>query len=247
MGKPTITIVTGLPNSGQEEYCKNLAGEKFKIPNAPFMAEYMKQGKDIILCDICDFNFIKYETRNNFFSDIIRYYGSNNFKRKIVICTRPYLIHYDQFKLLYNFEFPITSEGFEILIHSDGKDNIFYKPHHKRNYKIQKYMKRLNNSKGYHAAALNFDIGVEYVSANGDIHSHGNVGAYIAASNINTIKLDADPTTDYQEKLNMIFLINYQNYIDKMGMSSFILHFSDTEARALLDLDTCKRIQMNKS
>lgn len=249
MSIPTLTIITGLPNSGQEEYFDNMAVsiyDKYVIPAIPQICEDLRKGKDVVFCTLADPEYIKYDKRKEFMNEIIaKMDHPDSVRFDIVICVRSHTtLTTEDFQLLYNFEFPIKEEGFEniiIEVVNSGRtcnndfDDIMYKwPAHT---KVSNAMKQCGHDIGYVSGSSIYDIGKLYREVY-DLRYMANIGAYIVAGNINSIKLTTDPKADYAQKLNMIFLVNYQDYHFRYKLKDLIERFGAQRFKMLMNFDT---------
>lgn len=244
MSIPTLTIITGLPNSGQEEYLDNMnisLFDKYVIPAIPQICEDLRKGKNVALWHL---DYIKYDKRKEFMSEIIaKMDHPDSVRFDIVICVKSYsLLSDDDFKLLCDFEFPIKEEGFENIIiekHNPNNqyDNILY--NWRSNLKISEAMKKCGYGIGCASGAGIYNIGtlgrVVYCY---DTKYIGNFGAYIVAANVDSIKLAPDPKEDYNQKLNMIFIINYQNYGYRYKLDELITRFGPYKFKMIMTIDT---------
>ena len=186
MSIPTLTIITGLPNSGQGEYYENMTGNKFITPDVSLMCKFLRKGENVVLWHL---DYIKFDKRKEFIKEIIKGMDHPESVRfDIVICVRSHTtLTTEDFQLLYNFEFPIKEEGFEniiIEVTNSGRtcnndfDDIMYK--WTAHTKISNAMKQCGHDIGYVSGSSIYDIGKLYREVY-DLRYMANIGAYIVA------------------------------------------------------------------
>lgn len=249
MSMSTLTIVTGLPNSGQSEYCKSKNYVPFKRIEYSLIAEAIKEGRDVVIQNEA---FINHSQRKNLLQNL-SYHTGVSYRKVIVICTKPYKeIPDNEFSLLCSFEFPLKNEEFDQIIiinkPTNVSDSILYSARGKSHREIMDLMGQIYQSKGYISGAYNFDIGLLYPNDTLDKYVYyDNIGGYIVASNADTIRLHVDPEIDSKEKLDMIFLVNYNNRVNTLSIAQLLEQFGEHETRILMDFNACRSIIQNQA
>ena len=241
MNESILTIVTGLPGDDLHEYSKILDGTWFTAPDVPLMVAYLKQGEHVILVDS---GCCKYSYRNNFMAEIYNKFPLVKFK--IIVYVKPRnLLTDEDFKVLQDFEFPTTEELFinikVVCKHHD--DNLMYTGH--AHTELANKMRLLyGNKSGYVSGATIYDISNSCIKEfNTDMVKYtSNISAYIVAGLIETIRLSEEVLCDWMQKLNMLFIINYSDYLSNHTINEALSRFGEDKTKVLMAFDTIRKL-----